>query len=331
VLQRSLLMSRSVERFSPSLLKTTQQQFFRALSSGGSGSHPPHSKDESTDIGMPWTRKLFSTNAAQVTLNRRRYDWIDLEAEKLISEAYKLHLPEKPFPPSIGFDRKKLEELKFLPHLAPKTFSDRVALWTVGVLEQFMHLFFRTKYDHHAVTLETVAAVPGFVAGMHRHMRSLRRMKRDHGWIDNLLEESTNERMHLLIWMQHTKPTAIERLFVLFAQGAYVSFYSLMYVLSPMTAHRAVGYLEESAFRAYTDYLEAVDKGAIKNAVLPANSIGKKFYRLGDEATLRDLILHVRADEAFHAVYNHGLSNQIRDGGIDNEIISPEDDLRMKQ
>lgn len=33
------------------------------------------------------------------------------------------------------------------------------------------------------------------VAGMLRHMHSLRGMKRDHGWIHTLLEEAENERM----------------------------------------------------------------------------------------------------------------------------------------
>ena len=39
------------------------------------------------------------------------------------------------------------------------------------------------------VFLETVAGVPGMVAGMLRHMRSLRALRRDHGWIRTLLEE----------------------------------------------------------------------------------------------------------------------------------------------
>ena len=77
---------------------------------------------------------------------------------------------------------------------------------------------YRPQYDHHAVTLETVAAVPGVVGAAHRHLRSLRCMKRDHGWINPLQEEAENERMHLLIWMQHTKPTSIERAFVMMAQ-----------------------------------------------------------------------------------------------------------------
>ncbi|EGZ21808.1 hypothetical protein PHYSODRAFT_354419, partial [Phytophthora sojae] len=49
--------------------------------------------------------------------------------------------------------------------------------------------------------LESVAGVPGMVGGMLRHLRSLRRMKRDYGWIHTLLEEAENERMHLLIFM----------------------------------------------------------------------------------------------------------------------------------
>ena len=43
------------------------------------------------------------------------------------------------------------------------------------------------------IYLETVAGVPGMVAGMLRHMRSLRTMRRDHGWIHTLLEEAENE------------------------------------------------------------------------------------------------------------------------------------------
>jgi hypothetical protein len=45
------------------------------------------------------------------------------------------------------------------------------------------------------VFLESVAGVPGMVAGMLRHLHSMRRMKRDNGWIETLLEESFNERM----------------------------------------------------------------------------------------------------------------------------------------
>jgi hypothetical protein len=59
--------------------------------------------------------------------------------------------------------------------------------------------------------LETVAGVPGFVAAMHRHLRSLRTMKRDNGWIHTLLEEAENERMHLLTFLKVQKPSLLFR------------------------------------------------------------------------------------------------------------------------
>lgn len=42
--------------------------------------------------------------------------------------------------------------------------------------------------------LEAVAGVPGFTAAMLRHLRSLRLMKRDGGFINTLLQEAENER-----------------------------------------------------------------------------------------------------------------------------------------
>ena len=145
---------------------------FRSLSTTSPTPPPPEKTppnrsssytETNQEAGMPWSRRTmsFSENDPRdhPPGTDRRYYWIDVEAEKLIAQAYKLHLPDKPFPPSLGFDRKRLEDLKELPHLQPKTFSDRVALATVVVLEKIMHMFFRSKYDHHAVTLETVAAV----------------------------------------------------------------------------------------------------------------------------------------------------------------------------
>lgn len=35
--------------------------------------------------------------------------------------------------------------------------------------------------------LETVAGVPGMIGGMARHLKSLRKLSRDHGWIHTLL------------------------------------------------------------------------------------------------------------------------------------------------
>lgn len=44
------------------------------------------------------------------------------------------------------------------------------------------------KYLIRNIFLESIAGVPGMVGGMLRHLRSLRRMKRDNGWyvVENL-------------------------------------------------------------------------------------------------------------------------------------------------
>lgn len=56
------------------------------------------------------------------------------------------------------------------------------------------------------------------VGGMLRHMRSLRSMKRDNGWIHTLLEEAENERMHLLTFLELRKPGFMFRGMVLLSQ-----------------------------------------------------------------------------------------------------------------
>lgn len=56
---------------------------------------------------------------------------------------------------------------------------------------------------------------------MLRHLRSLRSLKRDNGWIETLLEESYNERMHLLTFMKMCEPGWLMKFLILGAQGVY--------------------------------------------------------------------------------------------------------------
>ena len=92
-------------------------------------------------------------------------------------------------------------------HREAETMSDKVALMAVKLLRRGLDL--ATGYKHekaidlnakdpeaarrkYAMTeekylvrnvfLESVAGVPGMVAGMLRHLHSMRRMKRDNGW-----------------------------------------------------------------------------------------------------------------------------------------------------
>ena len=195
------------------------------------------------------------------------------------------------------------------PHYAPLSITDRLAFGLVGILRYFADTFFKGRYGHRAVILETVAGVPGMVGGALQHLRALREMKGDHGWIRTLLDEAENERMHLMTFIHVARPSRIERLLILLVQGVFYNLYFLLYVISSKTAHRFVGYLEEEAVHSYTEYLSGVDGGAYPN--VPAPAIAIDYWKLPPDARLRDVIIAVRKDEAVHRDVNHRFANEL--------------------
>ncbi|EGZ21805.1 hypothetical protein PHYSODRAFT_247287, partial [Phytophthora sojae] len=133
--------------------------------------------------------------------------------------------------------------------------------------------------------LESVAGVPGMVGGMLRHLRSLRLLKRDYGWIHTLLEEAENERMHLLIFMNIKQPGYFFRALVVGAQGVFFNGFFLTYLVSPKTCHRFVGYLEEEAVKTYSCLLQDIEDGhldAWKEKKAPL--IAQTYYKLPEDA-----------------------------------------------
>lgn len=194
-------------------------------------------------------------------------------------------------------------------HHDPRGFSDRFALITVKLLRRLMDLFFRKRYGHRAVMLETVAAVPGMVGGALQHLRALRRIEDDHGWIRTLLDEAENERMHLMTFIHVARPSRLERLMIFVAQGLFYNAYFLLYLISPKTAHRVVGYLEEEAVVSYTRYLAEIDAGRLPNG--PAPQIAIDYWDLPADADLRAVVEAVRADEAGHRDVNHDFADEL--------------------
>ena len=163
--------------------------------------------------------------------------------------------------------------------------------------------FFAKRYGHRAVVLETVAAVPGMVAGVWLHMKSLRKMKSGLGpKIREMMEEAENERMHLMIFIDIAQPTWLERYIVLFAQFIFIIFYLLLYIFFPKTAHRMTHYFEEEAVKSYTQYLHMVESGQAEN--IDAPQIAIDYYKLKKGAKLTDVIKKVRADEENHSKVN---------------------------
>jgi len=192
-------------------------------------------------------------------------------------------------------------------HYDVKNMSDRVALGITKFLRFIADTFFKKKYGHRAVVLETVAAVPGMVAGMLIHLKSLRTMKADRGWIKILLEEAENERMHLMTFIEVAKPTLFERLIIISAQFIFIFIYSIIYLFSQRTAHRLVGYFEEEAVISYTEYLKELESGVIEDQ--PAPKIAIDYWNLPLRATLKDVVKVVRDDEAGHRDVNHSFAN----------------------
>ncbi len=201
----------------------------------------------------------------------------------------------------------------------PKGASDRIAFGFVKALRFCADTFFAKRYGHRAVVLETVAAVPGMVGATLNHLKCLRRMESDRGWIKTLMDEAENERMHLMTFIEVAKPTAFERFVVVAAQWVFYLFFFGLYLISPKTAHRVVGYFEEEAVISYTHYLAEIDEGRSANVAAPA--IAKQYWGLPEDATLRDVVEVVRADEAHHRDVNHSYANEL--AGISEPVIIP--------
>jgi len=194
-------------------------------------------------------------------------------------------------------------------HTAPTTLTDKIALKIVKGLRIPADLFFSKRYGHRAIVLETVAAVPGMVGGMLLHLKALRVMKPDEGWIRTLLEEAENERMHLMAFVELEQPNLLERTIVLIAQGIFFNLYFIAYLINQKLCHRMVGYLEEEACVSYTEFLKMIDTGLYPNKEIPEWT--KDYWKLSADAKLRELVIAIREDEAGHRDVNHDFAEKL--------------------
>jgi len=153
-------------------------------------------------------------------------------------------------------------------HVDTKGFIDNLAYHTVKFIRVFFdrisgyneqHMEIRQWYMR-VCFLETIAGIPGMVGGVVRHLKSLRLMRKDHGWIHHLLLEAENERMHLFIFLNLYNPSKSFRGLVILMQGIFFNFFFIAYLISPKFCHRFVGYLEEQAVHTYTILLDHLDR-----------------------------------------------------------------------
>jgi hypothetical protein len=100
------------------------------------------------------------------------------------------------------------------------------------------------------------------------------------------------------------QPGSFFRAMVFLSQGVFFNFFWVAYLAHAPFCHRLVGFLEEEAVKTYSDLLKSIDKGEVwVNA--PAPDIARKYWRLSDNATMRDVIANIRADESHHRDVNH--------------------------
>lgn len=213
-------------------------------------------------------------------------------------------------------------------HRDPITISDKLAHRTLLIIRSLFDLF--TGYKHppvgkendpkyfmttrqwlrRFVFLESIAGVPGMVGGMVRHLQSLRLMRRDKAWIESLLEEAYNERMHLFTFLKLYKPGWFMSFMILAGQGVFFNLFFLAYLVMPKTCHRFVGYLEEEAIITYTRCLDDIEAGRLDEwKTEPAPDIAIKYWNMPKDSTIYDVILYVRADESKHREVNHTFGN----------------------
>jgi len=216
------------------------------------------------------------------------------------------------------------EELDIkLTHQEPETFSDRAAFQAVKIVRGMFDaatgwnndkIFAQETILNRVIFLETIAAVPGMVAAVTRHFRSLRRMERDGGLMHLFLEEANNERMHLLSFIEMKDPGMLFRGAVIFSQFGFGTAFLLAYMASPKFCHRFVGYIEEEACHTYTKIVGAIEDAPANSELAAwrtedAPAIAKAYWKVGETGTVLDLVYAVRADEAEHRDVNHACSD----------------------
>jgi hypothetical protein len=208
------------------------------------------------------------------------------------------------------------EEFKSIKesHVPPKQLIDYVSFSLVQLLQlnaQWMsgYRFGATtppKAMRLALHLETIAAVPGLVAGIVRYTRDMLGIESDNDWLYTSIQEAEIERIHLLCWMQLYRPSIIFRLYMLSMQIIAFWVFFGAYLVNPRFCHRFVGYLEELALEEYMIMLKKIDDGRLGDwKVESAPLVAQDYWEMAGDSSIRDMLIQICSDEARHRDINH--------------------------
>jgi ubiquinol oxidase len=197
-------------------------------------------------------------------------------------------------------------------HHVPVSAADRFALGLVRFGIKTVDTLFSRRYGDQAVVFETIAAVPPMVAATLLHLRCLRRMLDDRGWVRTFMDEAENQRAHLMAFVALQQPRGWERLLIALGQGVFYNAFFLLYLISARTAHRFAGYLSEEAVSGYSRYLAQIESDDRGKQAAPASTID--YWDLPPDASVRDMILAMREDEAIHRDLHHVFADALAEG-----------------
>ncbi|MGY3604013.1 MULTISPECIES: alternative oxidase [unclassified Bradyrhizobium] len=197
-------------------------------------------------------------------------------------------------------------------HHMPDTLADRIALGIARAGASMAGTLFGGRYGHRVVVLETVAAVPPMVAATLLHLKCLRLMLDDRGWIRTFMDEAENQRVHLMSFIALAQPRAWERILIAIAQAAFYNAFFILYLISARTAHRLAGYFAEQAVRGYSEYLIRLGSDDRSSDAAPASAIA--YWNLPPDSDVTDMILAMREDEAIHRDLHHAFADALAAG-----------------
>jgi len=208
------------------------------------------------------------------------------------------------------------------PKYEPKTIGDRIIRFGVQtLLYRGFNYFSGFNYEDPSpracafrlIMLESIAGIPGMVAGVVRHFASLRTLRRDNGWIYTLFEEAQNERMHLMVCLKMFDAGILCRFMVVAAQFVMVPFMFGLYLVHPRSMHRFVGYLEETACKTYSDLIRITkQEGTQLNKSwgnVRASNLAIAYWNLKEDAMWLDVLEQLLADESHHRDVNHAFAD----------------------
>ena len=115
--------------------------------------------------------------------------------------------------------------------------------------------------------------------------------------------------MHLIVCLTVFDASYATRFLVLTAQVVMTPSLFALYLVHPRSVHRFVGYLEETACHTYVNVIKKVDfPGSHLNLGwrdMKAPDIAKAYWKLSPDASWKDTLSCMMADETHHRDVNH--------------------------